>query len=211
MAKGIYVITDEGLVPGRTHVSIARAALEGGASVIQLRDKSTSDERLVSIGCEIRRLTAAAGALLIVNDRLEVALACDADGLHVGQEDRPADELRPLLSGKILGVSVSTPEQAARARSDGADYLGVGPIFPTTTKPDARPPVGTDRIRLILAASGGLPVVAIGGISERNIARVAKAGADAAAVISAVVCAEDMAEATRTLVRIWNESRASGV
>jgi len=207
MVKGIYVITDESLVPDRTHVSIARAALEGGASVIQLRDKSAPDERLISVGCEIRRLTAAAGALFIVNDRLEVALACDADGLHVGQEDRPPSELRPLLSGKILGVSVSTPEQAARARSDGADYLGVGPIFPTSTKPDARPPVGTDHIRLIRTASGGLPVAAIGGINERNIAEAAKAGADAAAVVSAVVCAEDMAEATRTLVRIWDEAR----
>lgn len=207
MVRGIYVITDEGLVPGRTHVDIARAALRGGASVIQLRDKYAADDYLIQVGLEIRRLTSEARALFIVNDRLDVALACDADGLHVGPEDRPACELRPLLPGKLLGVSAPTPEQAASARADGADYLGVGPIFATTTKANARPPVGVSRIRIIQSASGGLPIVAIGGINAGNIAEVAKSHADAAAVISAVVCAEDMVESTRRLVQIWERSR----
>ncbi|MCX6376019.1 MAG: thiamine phosphate synthase, partial [Armatimonadetes bacterium] len=120
IVKGIYVITDEELAPGRSHVDIARAALEGGASVIQLRDKRASDEYMIRAGLEIRKLTSQAGALFIVNDRLEVALACDADGLHVGQEDRPAREVRASLRGKLLGVSVATAEQAAQAREDGA-------------------------------------------------------------------------------------------
>jgi len=203
MIHGVYIITDEELRPGRTHVEIARAALEGGARVIQLRDKRASDEDMIRAGIEIRRLTADFGAIFIMNDRLEVALACDADGLHVGQEDRPAREVRPLLVGKLLGVSCATAEDAARAREDGADHLGVGPIFATATKSDAGAPTGLQLIRLAKEASGGLPVVAIGGINEANLADVKRAGADAAAIISAVVCADDMAEATRRLVRIW--------
>ena len=208
--RGIYIITDETLVPGRTHVEIARAALQGGASIIQLRDKHAPDEYLIAAGREIRQLTSEAGALFIVNDRLEAALACNADGLHVGREDRPASEVRAWLPGKLLGVSVATREQAIKAREDGADYLGVGPIFATLTKPDARPPVGIGQIELMRDASRGLPIVAIGGINESNIAEVARAGADAAAVISAVVCAPDMVEATRRLVTIWNASRPKG-
>ena len=204
MIRGIYVITDEELFPGRTHLEIAKAALEGGASVIQLRDKNAPDEHLIEIGREIRRLTSEAGALFIVNDRLEIALACDADGLHVGQGDRPACVLRPLLPSKILGVSVATPEEAVRAESDGADYLGVGPVFATSSKSDAGAPIGLVHIPSIKAGSGGLPIVAIGGISEGNIGEVARSGADSASVISAVVCAEDMVEATRRLVHIWN-------
>jgi thiamine-phosphate pyrophosphorylase len=203
MLSGIYVITDEGLIPGRTHAEIARAALAGGAAVIQLRDKSASDEYLIEAGREIRRLTSEAGALFIVNDRLDVALACGADGLHVGQSDSPACELRPLLMGKLLGVSVLNAEQAAKARADGADHLGVGPIFATATKPDADPPTGLDAIMECKHASGGLPIVAIGGISESNLAEVKRAGADSAAIISAIVCADDMVAATRRLVRIW--------
>ena len=205
MISGIYVITDEQLVPGRTHAQIAKAALEGGAAVIQLRDKHASDEYLIEAGREIRRLTREAGALFIVNDRLEVALACDADGLHVGQSDRPASELRPLLKGKLLGVSVLNSEQAAKARADGADHLGVGPIFATATKADADPPIGLDMIEKTKLGSGGLPIVAIGGINEGNLAEVRRAGADSAAVISAIVCAEDMAAATRRLADRWSE------
>jgi len=205
MIYGVYIITDEELRPGRTHVEIARAALEGGARLIQLRDKHASDDYMIRAGAEIRRLTSKFDALFIVNDRLEVALACDADGLHVGQEDRSAREVRPLLAGKLLGVSCATAEDAARAREDGADHLGVGPIFATATKSDAGAPTGLDLIRLAKEASGGLPVVAIGGINEANLAEVKRAGADAAAIISAVVCADDMAEAVRRLVRTWEK------
>lgn len=203
MIEGIYIITDEEIRPGRKHAEIARAALEGGSTVIQLRDKRASDEYLIEAGREIRRLTSEAGALFIVNDRLEVALVCNADGLHVGQGDRPASEIRALLRGKVLGVSILNPDQAAKARDDGADYLGVGPIFPTATKSDADPPTGLAMIEETKIASGGLPIVAIGGINEGNLAEVRRAGADSAAVISAIVCAPDMVEATRRLVCKW--------
>ncbi|HEY3298986.1 MAG TPA: thiamine phosphate synthase [Armatimonadota bacterium] len=204
--EGVYVITDEELMPGRSHVDIARAAVEGGARIIQLRDKHASDEYMTEAGLAIRRITRDAGAIFIVNDRLEVALACDADGLHVGQEDAPALRVRPLLGGRLLGVSVSTVEEAVKAREDGADHVGYGPVFPTSTKQDAGPVTGINQIPSIRTACG-LPVVAIGGINLQNIGAVASAGADAAAVISAVVCADDMAEATRQMVRAWAEGK----
>lgn len=206
--SGIYAITDEIISPGTTHVQVAEAALRGGASVIQLRDKTASDERLTRIGMEIRKIASAYNALFIVNDRPEVALACGADGLHVGQEDKGAGEARKLLKGKILGVSVETVEQALRAKADGADYLGVGPVFATTTKLDAGRPTGLKIIREIKDAAG-LPVAAIGGINRKNIAEVARSGADAAAVISAIICAPDMAEATRDLLDIWERTVGS--
>ena len=207
MIQGIYIITDETLVPGRTHVEIAEAAIEGGASIIQLRDKDASDAMLIPIACEIQRMASEAGVLFIVNDRLDVALAIDADGIHIGQGDRPAGEIRSLIGNKILGVSVSTPEEAIRAEADGADYLGVGPIFPTTTKLDVNPAAGLSHIYEIRSACN-LPIVAIGGINGKNLAKVAKTPAESAAVISAVVCEEDMVEATRRLVRIWRENKA---
>jgi thiamine-phosphate pyrophosphorylase len=197
--KGVYVVTDEQLAPGRTHEDIARAALAGGASVIQLRDKMADDRRLIEAGMKIARMASEAGALFIVNDRVEVALACHADGIHIGQEDRPVSEVRRLMPQSILGVSAATPEEAVRAEREGADCLGIGPIFSTSTKPDAGDAVGLERIAEIRAVCG-LPIVAIGGISLSNIREVARAGADSAAVISAIVCAEDMTAATAALV-----------
>lgn len=200
------MITDETLYPGRSHVDITKAALEGGCRVIQLRDKQASDNYLIEVGNEIRQLTRDADAIFIVDDRLEVALACDADGLHVGQSDRPAGELRTILDGKILGVSAATVDEAKRAKQDRADYLGVGPIFSTSTKADAGEAMGLCILPLVKAATR-LPIVAIGGINESNIAEVAKTGIEAACVISAVVCAEDMVQAVKRLIEIWNHNR----
>jgi thiamine-phosphate diphosphorylase len=207
LISGIYVITDESLVPGRTHAEIAAAALAGGAKIIQLRDKNACEARMAAIGKEIRLITRWAEALFIVNDSLEVALECDADGLHVGQGDRSAAEIRDRLPGKILGVSVTTVDEAAQAARAGADYIGVGPIFPTETKADAGKALGVDTIRGLRDASNGLPTVAIGGINAGNLALVARSGANSAAVISAIVCAPDMTEATRDLIQTWEYSR----
>lgn len=201
--RGVYVITDVVLRPDRSHAEIARAAIEGGSKVIQLRDKHASDPELIPIAKEIRRLTSEAGVLFVVNDRIEVALASEADGLHIGQEDMPVAEARNLWPDRLLGVSVSVPEQAVEAARDGADHLGVGPIYSTATKLDAAEATGLDligRIRRICP----IPIVAIGGIGLSNIAEVARAGADSAAVISAVVCADDMVAATRALVHAWD-------
>lgn len=198
---GLYVITDAALRPDRSHVDIVRAALAGGARIVQLRDKTSPLQYVVKQGREIRRLTRDAGVLFIVNDRVDVALACDADGVHLGPDDLPPDEARRLLGGDgIIGVSVNSIDEAQAALVTGASYLGVGAIFGTTTKADTGAAIGLERLGQVKAATS-LPVVAIGGISLNNIHWVAQAGADAAAVVSAVVCSEDMTEATRNLLK----------
>lgn len=203
---GLYVITDAGLFAGRGHVDVARAALAGGARILQLRDKHTPDEELLPIARLVRKLADDAGALFIVNDRIELALAAGADGIHLGQEDMPCRRARSLWPAGIIGVSIDDAATARQAEADGADYLGVGPIFGTRTKGDAGPAVGLEQIARARAASS-LPIVAIGGISAANIASVAAAGAECAAVISAVVSAPDMEQATRELCRAFAGGR----
>jgi len=196
----LCLITDERLSRGRSHLEVAAAAVRGGADVIQLRDKEASGGRLFEIAVQLRKLTREAEVPLIVNDRLDVAMAADADGVHLGQEDLPADVARRILGpGKILGVSAETPEEARRAEAAGADYLGVGPVFEARgSKPDAGVPQGLEQIVRIRAESR-LPIVAIGGIRPDNARRVREAGADAVAVISAIVSAVDIEEATRRI------------
>lgn len=197
----LYVLTDRELSRGRETLVIAEAALIGGASVIQLRDKLASTRALVEEGLALRELTREHGALLIVNDRLDVALAVDADGMHVGQDDMPAKIARRLLGpDRILGVSVGTIEEGRAAIADGADYLGVGPIFATSSKADAGSPIGLALVKT-LAHDYQTPLVAIGGINARNAREIIQTGAASIAVISAVVSADDVTEATRELVR----------
>jgi thiamine-phosphate pyrophosphorylase len=196
----LYVITDERLGRGRSHLRIAEAAILGGADVLQLRDKEASSGRLYRAALELRKITREAKVPFIVNDRLDVALAADADGVHVGQEDLPASVARRILGpGKILGVSAETVEEAIRAEEDGADYLGVGPVFEARgTKADAGEPVGLELVAQIRRRCR-LPIVAIGGINAENARKVREAGADAVAVISAIVAADDIAQAARQL------------
>ena len=199
----LHVITDAEASRGRTHLQVAEAAIAGGADVLQLRDKEAPTGRLYREALQLRRLTRDAKVPFIVNDRLDIALAVDADGLHVGQSDLPASVARKLLGpGRILGVSAETVEEAVRAEKDGADYLGVGPVFEARgTKPDAGEPVGVDRIARIRRHCR-LPIVAIGGINADNARQVREAGADGAAVISAIVSADDISLAVRRLKRI---------
>jgi thiamine-phosphate diphosphorylase len=196
----LYVITDERLGRGRSHLQIAEAAIRGGADVVQLRDKTASSRRLYDIALQLRRLTREAKVPFVVNDRLDVALAADADGVHVGREDLPPAVVRGILGpGRILGISVESVDEAVAAERDGADYLGVGPVFEARgSKADAGEPLGLDLIARIRRASR-LPIVAIGGIHAGNARSVRDAGADAAAVISAVASADDVAQAARLL------------
>ncbi|NJD63195.1 MAG: thiamine phosphate synthase [Deltaproteobacteria bacterium] len=198
----LYVITDERPGRGRSHLQIAEAAIRGGADVVQLRDKTASGRRLYDIAVQMRRLTRDAGVPFVVNDRLDVALAVDADGVHLGREDLPASVARRILApGKIVGVSVETVEEAVMAEKDGADYLGAGPVFEARgSKADAGEPLGLDLIARI-RRNCRLPIVAIGGINTENARLVREAGADAAAVISAVAWADDVAQAARLLKR----------
>lgn len=206
----LYVITDERLGRGRSHLRIAEEAIRGGADVLQLRDKEASANRLYDLALALRKLTREANVSFIVNDRVDVALAADADGVHVGREDLPASVVRRILGpGKIVGVSAETAEEAAAAERDGADYLGVGPIFEArATKEDAGEPVGLGRIAQIRSRCK-LPIVAIGGINAENARRVREAGADAAAVISAIAAAEDIAQAARELKLRLSGKRAT--
>jgi len=211
----LYVITNEEL-SGRSHEWIAAEALKGGADVIQLRDKKASGRRLFEAGREIRRLCREYDRPLIINDRLDIAMVTEADGLHLGQNDLPAEAARKLLGpGRILGVSASSVEEALAAEQAGADYLGVGPIFEArTTKPDAHSPRGPELIRQIRQRVS-LPLMAIGGINEDNVEEVMAAGADGVAVISAIVCAADVREATerlrRKILEAWAKYRSERV
>jgi thiamine-phosphate pyrophosphorylase len=198
---GIYVVTDRELCPGRSHLDIAMAAVEAGACCVQLRDKSLGGRNLVELAKSIRCAVMGTKVKFIVNDRLDVALAVGADGVHLGQDDIPVSSARAVMGQTaIVGVSVGSVEEAVQGENDGASYVAVGPIFATATKSDAGNPVGLETITAVKNAVS-VPVVAIGGIGVDNIASVAKAGADAAAVVSAVVCAPDMVEAVRALSR----------
>ncbi len=195
----LYVITDAKLSRGRSHLEVAQAAIEGGASIIQFRDKEMTTRQLVETARKIKELTDEADIPLIINDRLDVALGVDADGVHVGQDDMPAALARQLIGpNKILGVSASTVEEALQAEGQGADYVSASPVFTTPTKPDAPPPTGLEGLRAIVEAVN-LPVIAIGGINEENATEVMEAGAQGVAVISAVVSAPDIVVAARRL------------
>ncbi len=195
----VYVITDAARAGGRSPTEIAEAAIQGGATAIQLRMKEEPARLIVQAARQIATLCRAAGVTFIVNDRADVAMIAGADGVHVGQDDLPAEDVRALMGGKaLLGVSAATVEEACAAERAGADYLGVGAIYATSTKADAGPPVGLARIREIRQAVR-LPIVAIGGITADNAGPVIAAGAQGVAVITAVTLAEDMAGAARRI------------
>ncbi len=195
----LHVLTDRDWSRGRELLGVAAAAIEGGATVIQLRDKTASTRQLIEEGLALRRLTRERGVLLIVNDRVDVALAIDADGAHVGQDDMPAALARALLGPRrILGVSAGNLSEAEGAVAAGADYLGVGPIYATRAKADAGAPTGPELLRQI-AGRCATPLVAIGGIAAENAGETIRAGAAGVAVITAVVAADDIVAAARRL------------
>lgn len=195
----LYVITDPAIGKGRSHVEIARLAIAGGAGVVQLRDKACDSDDLIRSGREIASIAKETGTLFIVNDLPDVALACGADGVHLGQDDMPVAVVRKIAPRPfVIGVSVSTSTEAKKADSDGADYLAASPVFPTGTKSDARGFCGLAGIRRIRTVTD-LPLVAIGGIGPENARDAIEAGADGIAVISAVVGAPDIIAAAREL------------
>lgn len=205
----LYVITDETIAGGRSHAEIARQAALGGADVIQLRDKTFSPWELLRAARELRTITRKSGTLFIVNDRLDVAMASGADGVHLGQDDLRVGTARQLAPpGFIIGMSVGTVEEAVQAGREGADYLALSPTFSTASKDDAGPGHGLDRLREIRRAVL-LPLVAIGGINRGNVQDVIVAGADGIAVISAVVSRPDIAAAARELKDLVRESKRS--
>jgi thiamine-phosphate pyrophosphorylase len=199
MGYDLYVVTDETIGLGRSHVELARQAVAGGADVIQLRDKTLSGRALFDAAIAVREITLDAGALFIVNDRLDVALAADADGVHLGESDLPIGHARRLAPpGFIIGASVGSVDAAVRAAAEGADYVALSPTFATNSKDDAGPGCGLATLSAVRAAVS-LPLVAIGGITAGNVSDVIAAGADGVAVISAVVARDDVTAAARDL------------
>ena len=198
--RGLYVLTDAQM--GGGHLAIARAALDGGARIIQLRDKTTAPRPLLQIARELRRLTRQANALLFINDRLDLALLCEADGVHLGPDDWPVSGVRRAApAGFLIGVSCGTPAEARAAQRDGADMIGIGAVYATSTKTDAGSAIGLSGLRAVMNATS-LPCAAIGGIGQNNIGAIAQSGAQMACVISAIARAGDavaMQAATREL------------
>lgn len=202
----LCVITDRKVSGGLSHPEIAELALRGGASIIQLRDKEASPRELLSEAFALAQLCRQYGATFIVNDRLDLALASGADGVHLGQDDLPAKAARRLLQGKLLGISTHSLEQAVKAEEDGADYIGVGPIFPTATKETGYQPLGLKGLSRIREAVK-VPILAIGGISFENAPSVITAGADGVAVVKAVVGAQDIVQAAYRLREIVRSAK----
>ena len=197
MSYELYVVTDEGLSRGCTHLQITDLAVKGGADVIQLRDKNRSGRELYEVACTIRDITAKAGVLFIVNDRLDIALASRADGVHIGQQDLPLAIVRSLATRPfIIGVSVTSVREAVLAEREGADYVAVSPVFTTGSKDDAGPGLGIEMVSEISSAIS-IPVIGIGGINTENAGDVFTAGAAGVAVISAVVSQLDITGATK--------------
>ncbi len=199
-ALRLVVITDRGLSAPRSVIDVVAAALEGGARAVQLRNKGDPARELVAVGRDLRALTREAGALLFVNDRLDVALALEADGIHVGPDDIPVAAVRRVVGTELLiGRSADDPEVARRAVDDGADYIGCGTVYPTSTKADAGGVIGLDGLARVVA-SVRVPVVGIGGITEERAPAVSETGAAGVAVVGAVMAASDPAEAVRALL-----------
>ncbi len=207
MNLGLYVITDTQISGGLSHAAIAQRAIAGGADVIQLRDKTCSPKELLRAARGIRAITRMNGVLFIVNDRLDVAIAGGADGVHLGQGDIPPGTARQLAPpGFVIGVSVGTTAEAVEAERQGADYLALSPTVSTGSKDDAGPGHGLDRLREI-RRQVSLPLIAIGGINRGNVRDVIAAGADGIAVISAVVAAPDITAAARELHELVQECK----
>jgi thiamine-phosphate pyrophosphorylase len=196
----LIVVTDSALAAERGVVEAVRAALAGGAPAVQLRDKAMPARELVELARTLREDTRRTGALLFVNDRLDVALAAGADGAHLGDDDLPLDAARAIAPpGFLLGRSAASAAEARTAFQNGADYIGVGAVFGTATKADAGAPIGIAAVAAVVRIAEG-PVVGIGGIDGSNAGAVIEAGADGIAVVSAVMAARDPAEATRRVL-----------
>ncbi|TXL71709.1 thiamine phosphate synthase [Vineibacter terrae] len=195
----LYLVADPAFAGTRRLPDIVAAAVRGGVTMVQLRDKGDHVGRFVQEARAVRQVLEGTGVPLIINDRVDVAHAIGADGVHLGQRDLPVRDARRLLGREaIIGLSIEQAAQLAHADLAAVDYLGAGPVFATATKPDAAPPLGLDGLAAIRTACG-LPVVAIGGLSLDNAAGVIAAGADGIAVVSAVMAAHDVTHAAAQL------------
>lgn len=204
----LMVITDRNKTRGRSLAEVVEAACLGGVRWFQLREKGISVRELTGLAEELRRVTAAHGAALIVNDRADVALAVGADGVHLPASGLSPEAARRVVGGGMLvGVSTHSLAEAQRAAKAGADYICFGPVFYTPSKASYGPPVGLEALGEVVAAEPGLPVLGLGGVKPGNVGDVIACGAQGVALISAVVSADDPAEAARYILREISEAR----
>lgn len=200
----LYLVTDRGLAGERAIEDIVKEAVEGGVTMVQLREKDIATRDFIALALRLKDVLKPYGVPLIINDRVDVALASDADGVHIGQSDMPYTIARKLLGpSKIIGLSVENFEQIEEANSLDVDYIGVSPVFATPTKTDTAGPFGLDGLRKAVRMSVH-PTVAIGGMNERTAADVMACGTDGIAVVSAIVCAPDPKESSKNLLQIVN-------
>ncbi|MFA6617786.1 MAG: thiamine phosphate synthase [Candidatus Neomarinimicrobiota bacterium] len=197
----LYLVTDRALSKGRSLFEIIKSAVKGGVTVVQLREKDCSTREFLEIAQEVKNFCSPLGVPLIINDRVDIALAVAAEGLHIGQSDMPYEIARKLMgSDAIIGLSVESVEDALEAEKMDVDYLGLSPIYSTATKTDIDHELGLEGIREIRKISRH-PLIAIGGINLDNIAKIIAAGADGIAVVSAICSAEDPKAASQELLK----------
>lgn len=195
----IYCLTAEKFSLGRSNIEVVRAMLDAGIKLVQYREKEKKTGVMYDECMEIRRMTREAGAAFIVNDNIDLAMMVEADGVHIGQEDYPVPVVRKLVGENMaIGLSTHAPEEARKAVADGADYIGVGPIFRTFTKEDVVDPVGYEYLDYVVS-NLDIPFVAIGGIKEHNIADVARRGARCVALVTEIVGADDIGGTIKAL------------
>lgn len=203
----LYLVTDREILGGRSLLEAVEGALRGGVTVLQYREKSASTRIMVEQAGALRDLCWSYGVPLLINDRLDVALAVDADGVHLGQDDMPVSIARRLLgSDKIIGLTVHNEEELAEAGTLPVDYVSFAPVFATTTKPDHRDPLGIGGVAY-LASRTELPCVAIGGIKEHHLEELLKTGIDGVCVVSAILGSENPEEAARRFISLWKQKK----
>jgi thiamine-phosphate pyrophosphorylase len=206
----LHVLTDTQLQKRFSHVELAQMAIQGGADAIQLRQKHGSTREMVETACHMKDLCSTAGVKLIINDRIDIAIASNADGVHLGQDDFPIPLARRLLGDeRIIGGSAGNIEEAMKCVNEGVDYIGFGPVYQTLSKDDAGPAKGIAVMKQLIKRVS-CPVIAIGGVNTGNVQEIIRAGAYGIAVISAVCCMEDPITATRELVEVLNRGSEVG-
>ena len=205
----LYLVTDRGLAKGRSTLDIIRSAVQGGVTCVQVREKECTTLDFIEQAQSIKEYLQSKGVPLIINDRVDVALAVGADGVHLGQTDMPLDMAKKIIGDSmIIGISAESIADAVAAEKGGADYLGVSPIYATPTKTDTAPPLGLEGLRAI-RQKVNLPLVGIGGLNRDNAAAVIRHGGDGVAVVSAIVAADDPMQAAGDLKQIIDEAGKS--
>ena len=198
----VYLVTDRRNKTDEEFLNIIEEAIKGGTTIVQLREKTASTKEFYDLALKVKEITSRYGVPLLINDRIDIALAVDSEGVHIGQDDMPADIAREIIGeDKILGVSASTVEEAKKAEIDSADYIGSGAVFPTATKDDADS-VSEEELKEIVD-SIDIPVVAIGGITIENAHTLKASGIAGFSVVSAIMSAEDPKEASEKLKEIY--------